>query len=321
MKLISILLALTFSLGAHASSSAIQALGANPGATVLDAILTSGSFSSGSTATVVYSTVRKDSAAAYNSSTGIWTAPRNADLNIAAQVGTDGSFSSGNAAVINVVQNTGGSDTIRCHNRVLAALNGTGANWVPVNCQLHVVTGDQIRITYVNAASGQTVMEGSTGSTYFTITEANATVAASGASSVSRVSGAGGNGSTATKVRYFSSVVTSPGSDMSYASSSVNGDSWTINVAGNYAITYCDASASNLNLAITDNQTSLTTNPYSLSPYSQVLALGTSAGGDLSQCVSWSGPLAATHVIRAASDQSSTGVAPGRAIFSIAHIN
>jgi hypothetical protein len=58
------------------------------------------------------------------------------------------------------------------------------------------------------------------------------------------VTGGSGHGSTNTKIRRFTTAVVSLGSDITNSGDSATlGHSFTINTAGTYAITYCDASA------------------------------------------------------------------------------
>lgn len=54
-----------------------------------------------------------------------------------------------------------------------------------------------------------------------------------------------GHGSTNTKIRIFSNVITNTGSDISYVTSATLGDSFTINKDGIYAINYQDSASNN----------------------------------------------------------------------------
>lgn len=73
------------------------------------------------------------------------------------------------------------------------------------------------------------------------------------------VSTPNGYGSTATRIRRFSTVEINAGSSITYADSASNGASFTINVPGVYSITYADNSASAFNLGISVNSSALTT--------------------------------------------------------------
>ena len=69
-----------------------------------------------------------------------------------------------------------------------------------------------------------------------------------------------GFGSTANKIRRFTTTLTSVGSDITYADSATNGASFTINSNGFYAITYQDGgSASSSLIGISINSSQLTT--------------------------------------------------------------
>jgi hypothetical protein len=72
------------------------------------------------------------------------------------------------------------------------------------------------------------------------------------AQSMVRVNTANGYGSTNTKVRRFNTVLTSQGSDITYADSATLGASFTINTNGVYSITYTESFASGELFGITN---------------------------------------------------------------------
>lgn len=75
------------------------------------------------------------------------------------------------------------------------------------------------------------------------------------------VEGGSGYGSTGVYARTFSNVVVNLGSDITYSSDVTNGDSFTINTTGLYAIAYSDGHASGDNLGISINGASTTSLP------------------------------------------------------------
>lgn len=119
------------------------------------------------------------------------------------------------------------------------------------------------------------------------------------------VSTANGFGATGTKIRRFSSFVSSEGSDVLYADSSVNGASFTIQTDGIYSITYHDNGTTASYFGISKNVSSLTTNVSTLatgtSTTNEILASTWFATGAVGNC-SWTGPLVAGDVIRPHTD-------------------
>jgi hypothetical protein len=92
------------------------------------------------------------------------------------------------------------------------------------------------------------------------------------------VQGVGGSGSTNVTCRYFPTVNVNTGSAITYSSSTTLGDSWTINEAGVYAITYNDFYDTAQAYGITKNNTgNLSTNVDSASPISNVLGIARAA--------------------------------------------
>lgn len=87
-----------------------------------------------------------------------------------------------------------------------------------------------------------------------------ATVTASAPNSYSWYSTGAGHGSTNTKIRRIETSVASNGSDITYASSSTAGSSWTINTAGVYTIDYTEiAGSAGAQFGISINSAQLTT--------------------------------------------------------------
>lgn len=86
-----------------------------------------------------------------------------------------------------------------------------------------------------------------------------ATASSSGPRSTVWVQSANGYGSTNIVIYKFSNVILNTGSDITYTSSSTNGDSFTINTTGVYSISYVQTQTSNSWVGISVNSSQLTT--------------------------------------------------------------
>lgn len=107
-----------------------------------------------------------------------------------------------------------------------------------------------------------------------------------------------GHGSTNNKIRIFSTTKRNYGSDITYATSAANGDSFTINKTGIYSIHYADGGSAGANFGVSVNSSELTTGILSLSNVNDRLgAIGTAAG--LQATVSFTLTLNAGDVVRA----------------------
>jgi hypothetical protein len=113
-----------------------------------------------------------------------------------------------------------------------------------------------------------------------------------------RVRGGNGQGSTATKIRRFTTLVESVGSAITYADSATDGGSFTINEDGVYSIFYTDISSSAGNLGVSKNASSLTTNIDSLAN-AEALSITRANTADVSFTMGGAFPLRAGDVIRA----------------------
>lgn len=116
--------------------------------------------------------------------------------------------------------------------------------------------------------------------------------------SMVRLQQANGYGSTNNKIARFSSVVTNQGGDIAYADSATLGGSFTVNVAGMYAISFSANLASAQAMGVSRNTTQPTTSIAALTNNPERLAGANSAWPS----VSWIGYLAAGDVIRAHTD-------------------
>lgn len=131
--------------------------------------------------------------------------------------------------------------------------------------------------------------------------------------SMVRLNTANGNGSTNTKIRRFTNVVTNQGTDITYADSATLGASFTINTNGVYAITFTDALSASGNSGISLNTTSPNTVVYSI----PVIELLTWSGG-ANPIAQWTGYLPAGSVIRPHIDGQSSGTLPS--LFTITRV-
>lgn len=85
------------------------------------------------------------------------------------------------------------------------------------------------------------------------------------AQSMVRLNTANGYGSTNTKIRRFTNVVTNQGTNITYADSAANGASFTINVSGVYAISYTEQfTTGGGHAGLSLNSSQLTTNASSI---------------------------------------------------------
>jgi hypothetical protein len=128
-----------------------------------------------------------------------------------------------------------------------------------------------------------------------------------------------GHGSTATKIRRFSNIRLNVGSDITYADSSTNGGSFTINTAGRYAVTFCEVSSGGHIHGISVNASSLTTTIETVTYANGKRAVATISPVNNPSSVSWVGYLSASDVVRAHTSGSSDGTSDN-VIFSISRI-
>lgn len=135
------------------------------------------------------------------------------------------------------------------------------------------------------------------------------------ANSQVRLSTANGYGSTATKIKRYSTVIENTGSNITYADSATNGASWTINVSGRYSISVTASASATSYYGISRNSNQLTTSIQSITD-SHILNIAKTIGGD-HDSVSWVGYLTAGDVIRAHTEGSATsGAGPERVTVS-----
>lgn len=138
------------------------------------------------------------------------------------------------------------------------------------------------------------------------------------AQSMVRLDTANGYGSTNTVIRRFTNVITSQGSDITYADSAANGASFTINTNGVYAISYSDSFSTNGELGISLNSGQLTTSVVSITT-STKLSESSTGGGNACSEAPWTGYLTAGAVIRPHTSGTATGDV-ARVLFTITRV-
>lgn len=137
--------------------------------------------------------------------------------------------------------------------------------------------------------------------------------------SMVRLHTANGYGSTNTVIRRFSTQVSSSGSDITYTDSAANGASFTVNVAGVYAISYSDAFVSGSYFGISLNSSQLTTSVVSITA-SDLLIQSTNSNNTYSGAVSWTGYLPAGSVLRPHTAGQTAGTPTNSVQFTICRI-
>lgn len=132
-----------------------------------------------------------------------------------------------------------------------------------------------------------------------------------------RVTTTNGYGSTNTKYRRFTTEAINTGSDITYADSATDGASFTINTAGNYAITYVENFNTAGRYGIVLNDSTGTTNIASTA-VGPILCIAVTNGVDVEDSISTTVYLAAGDVIRAKTDAYATGT--GKSLFSMVKV-
>lgn len=125
--------------------------------------------------------------------------------------------------------------------------------------------------------------------------------------SMVRLNTANGMGSTNTKIRRFTTAVSNYGTAITYADSAANGASFTINEDGVYAVTYNDASSTQMDIGISLNSSQLTTSINSITITDALVKGGTGSASSGPGSTSWCGVLNAGDIIRAHSDGQTSG--------------
>ena len=124
---------------------------------------------------------------------------------------------------------------------------------------------------------------------------------------------------TNTAIRYFTDIVQSQGTDISLGANPITlGATFTINVAGVYAVSYFDMFNLPYHFGLSLNSTHLTT-AFVAIPIANILCGSTTANAGYGSCVSWTGYLPAGSVVRPHSHPSA-GTSGGIATITIARV-
>lgn len=126
--------------------------------------------------------------------------------------------------------------------------------------------------------------------------------------SMVRMSGGTGHGSTNTMIRRFTSILSTQGTDITVTQSATLGDSFTINRAGVYAISYSDSFSGAGNLVgLSLNTTQPTTQVNNLTNAGEFLGVQQQAAGSYRNSLAVTLFLPAGSVIRAHTDGGGNG--------------
>lgn len=115
-----------------------------------------------------------------------------------------------------------------------------------------------------------------------------------------------GHGSTNTKIRRFSTVITNQGSDITYADSASLGGTFTINTNGVYAISYTDQWDAGQWFGLSLNSNQLTTDNTSITAAHR-LGVVNSGGANVTEMVSNTVYIASGGVVRAHTNGNASG--------------
>lgn len=138
--------------------------------------------------------------------------------------------------------------------------------------------------------------------------------------SMVRLTTANGSGSSSTAIRRFLTTITNQGSDIIYADSASLGSSFTINVAGVYAISYADSFSVSGYVGLSLDSNQLSTSFDSITQSHKLCFSDTQAASSTSS-TSWTGYLPAGSVVRPHGlPVVANGSAPGRCMFTIARV-
>jgi len=125
--------------------------------------------------------------------------------------------------------------------------------------------------------------------------------------SMVRLVGSNGFGTTNTAIWRFTTTVTNQGTDITYAASAANGDTFTVNTNGVYAITYTNQfnTAASVGVSLNATGADLTTVVQSLAA-SKILSILSTGGASYMGIASWTGYLPTGSVVMAHNNPSLT---------------
>jgi hypothetical protein len=244
---------------------------------------------------------------------------------VEARVGLPNSYTSADTSIIPSIQAVGSSYvefssttffgesvliepsvTYVTFGRVSSTTDGT----VKSNANSIGVTGADLTLFASIPVDGLTATETKT----WTATQA---VVTEEADSMVQVNTTSGYGSTGTRIRRFSNLVSSIGSDITYVDSATDGASFTVNSSGIYSVSYTDSFSAAGQIAISKNQTlPLTTNAASLG--TEALAAATSSSVDIEINAAWTGYLEEGDILRPVTNGTSNSSSPTICSFTVA---
>ena len=138
--------------------------------------------------------------------------------------------------------------------------------------------------------------------------------------SMVRLNTANGYGSTSTKIRRFTNIVTTQGADITYADSATLGGSFTINTAGVYSVSYNDQFTAASFIGISLNTTQPTVN-INLLAATEIFSGTVTSGANFASVAAASFYLAAGSIIRAHTDGTATGTTTTFCQFTITKLS
>lgn len=147
-----------------------------------------------------------------------------------------------------------------------------------------------------------------------------AIVPAAPAQSMIKLSSANGYGSTNTKIRRFTNVLSTQGTDITYADSATLGASFTVNVAGVYAVVYIDQFNVDAFSGLSLNTTQPTVSIATISA-NELICAGYASSANAPASVTPTQYYAAGSVIRPHTQGAATGINTTNGIFTITRVS
>ena len=135
-----------------------------------------------------------------------------------------------------------------------------------------------------------------------------------------RVYGLAGYGSVNTKIRRFTGVISSVGSDITYTDSATLGGSFTINSSGIYAISYTDSFSAAADFGVSKNSNELTTSLPSITRYTDMITFATTSSASTRAFCGVTLYLEAGDIIRAHTNGQTAGAQVNDTRFTITRI-
>ena len=145
------------------------------------------------------------------------------------------------------------------------------------------------------------------------------TVPATATRSMVRLNTSNGYGSTNNKIRRYTNITTSVGTDITYTDSATLGGTFTINVTGVYSITVIDnfSAAASMGISLNTTQPTITINSI---PVAERVYANASGGANFSVSASATMSLNSGDVIRSHTDGTAVGTFPAVTGFIIIRV-